>query len=219
MAPDRINGANQGFLLELIFFIAIFLGFNPHLYAECSTSNDQLLEEQPSYNQGNGIDPTYYKHFQEILLDKDSVITEVSVVVFRASENMDRDLIFSFYSVNGNHEPLAQVSGTEVVKPYNEIENSVQLVAFTLASPVSLSAGNYAIHLELADGSSTRGYYWMRIYNASDPYPDGISGYWYPYSSSWSTTQELDYAFRIYGCEVPHEPLRLRINNNSDATP
>jgi hypothetical protein len=75
-------------------------------------------------------------------------------------------------------------------------------VTFTLPSAVSLSAGNYAIHLQLGAGSSPTGYHWAREYDANDPYPAGISGYWYPYvGGRWVTTVELDDTFRVYGCE------------------
>lgn len=174
--------------------------------AACTTGDDVVLAEQTLYDQGIGIDPVYDRDFQEFRLGRASQVTEVSVVVSRPEQNTDRDLLLSVYTVNGAHEPDVPVAGTSVSRSVADIPTSSGWVTFTLAAPVLLAAGHYAIQLQLGSGASSVGYHWSREYDANDPYPDGLSGYWYPFlGGQWVTTEQLDDAFAVYGC--PAAPL------------
>jgi hypothetical protein len=169
--------------------------------AACTPEDQVVLVEQASYDQGIGIDPVYDRDFQEFRLVGSSRITEVSVVVSRPDANTDRDLVLSLYSVDGSHEPDAPIAGTAVSRAPADVSTDVGWVSFTLPAPVALTAGQYAVVLELGAGSSSVGYHWWRQYDASDPYPAGLSGYWYPYAGGqWVTTDLLDDAFRVEGC-------------------
>jgi hypothetical protein len=172
-------------------------------HAACTPAEALVLAQSLRHDQGNGIDPTYDRHFQEFRLSQAAEITGAAALLFRDDSNSDRDLLFSIYTVDDAHLPAAQVPGTEVRKPNAEISMSESWVTVTLPAPVRLQAGQYALVLQLGSGSAPRGYHWAREYDAADPYPDGISGYWYPFvGGRWVTTGMLDYAFSVSGCSA-----------------
>jgi hypothetical protein len=173
-------------------------------HAACTPAEALVLAQSLRHDQGNGIDPTYDRHFQEFRLSQAAEITGAAALLFRDDSNSDRDLLFSIYTVDDAHLPAVQVSGTEVRKPNAEISTTESWATVALPAPVQLQAGQYALVLQLGSGSASRGYHWAREYDAADPYPAGISGYWYPFvGGRWVTTQELDYAFSVSGCSAP----------------
>lgn len=182
----------------------LFVAANaPALLAQdlCSTEVDVALEESVRHDQGIGIDPTYDRHFQEFNLRRAAHVSEVGVLISRATANTDRGLMLNLFSVDAQHEPAVPIAGTTVSLPAAAISDTTEWVQFTLDTPVLLQSGRYAVHLQLGPGSATVGYHWAREYDAADPYPPGISGYWYPFvGGKWVTTQELDNAFRVFGC-------------------
>lgn len=164
----------------------------------CSVSNDSVQQECSSsscYPGHASFGGNAWKA-QSFTLAVNTKLTQIDMYL-KDTEATAGTITISIYDNTGDPNPGSEVADTTVAVNSADTAEGPGWVAFVLATPKSLTAGEYHIVLRSTGQTTLPHNYYS---TGSTAYTGGYYSYSADGGSTWSQSS-IDMAFKLYGCE------------------